>query len=179
MLALLVAEEGAHHENNFWYGDINEVIWGTISFLILLAAFLKWGVPAIKKAMAQQREGIAEQIDTAEARRTQAEAQLGDIRAQLSDADAETERILVEAREAAGHLRTDLTQRAEQDLVELRARAESEIASSRDQAVADLHSEVSGLALGAAETVVERNLDHDTQVQLIENYINQVGAQAR
>lgn len=177
MLALLAAEEG--HSNNFWYGDINEVIWGTLSFLILLAAFVKWGVPAISKAMAQQREGIVEQIDDAEARRSEAEAELSEIRTQLSDAEAEHERILVEAREAAGHLKTDLAQRAEQDVVELRARAESEIASSRDQAIADLQSEVSRLAIGAAETVVERNLDHDTQVQLIENYINQVGAQAR
>ena len=177
MLALLAAEEG--HSNNFWYGDINEVIWGTISFLVLFAAFLKWGLPAIKKAMAQQREGIAEQISSAEQRRAEAEAQLGEIRTQLSDADAEHERILVEAREAAGHLKTDLAERAERDAVELRARAESEIASSRDQAVADLQSEVSSLALGAAETVVERNLDRDTQVQLIENYINQVGAQNR
>ncbi len=177
MLALLAAEEG--HSNNFWYGDINEVIWGTVSFLILFAAFLKWGLPALKKAMAQQQEGIAEQISSGEQRRTEAEAQLTEIRAQLSDADAEHERIMVEAREAAGHLKTDLAQRAERDVVELRARAGSEIASSRDQAVADLQSEVSTLALGAAETVVARNLDHDTQVQLIENYINQVGAQAR
>ncbi len=176
MFALLIAAEGP---NGFWYGDINEVIWGTISFLVLFVAFLKWGVPAIKKAMAQQREGIAEQISSAEQRRAESEAQLNEIRTQLSDADAEHDRILVEAREAAGHLKTDLAQRAEQDAIELRARAESEIASSRDQAVADLQSEVSSLALGAAETVVERNLDHDTQVQLIENYINQVGAQNR
>ena len=177
MLALLAAEEG--HSNNFWYGDINEVIWGTVSFLILFAAFLKWGLPAIKKAMAQQREGMAEQISSAEQRRGEAEAQLTGIRTQLADADAEHERILVEAREAAGHLKTDLAQRAERDVVELRARAGSEIASSRDQAIADLQREISGLALGAAETVVARNLDHDTQVQLIENYINQVGAKAR
>lgn len=177
MLALLAAEEG--HSNNFWYGDLNEVIWGTLAFLILLVAFIKWGLPAIRKVMAQQREGIVEQIDDAEARRADAEAKLGEIRTQLSDADAEHERILVEAREAAGHLKADLAQRAEQDVVELRARAESEVASSRDQAIADLQSEVSRLAIGAAETVVERNLDHDTRVQLIENYINQVGAQAR
>ncbi len=179
MLALLVAEEGEHHANNFWYGDINEVIWGTVSFLILFAAFLKWGVPAIRKAMAGQREGIAEQIETAETQRAEGEAKLAEYRAQLSDASSEADRIIAEAREAAEHLKVDLAQRAERDAVELRARAEAEIAAARDQAVADLRSEVSALALGAAETVVQRNLDQDTQVALIENYINDVGAQAR
>ncbi len=179
MLALLVAEEGAHHENNFWYGDVNEVIWGTISFLILLAAFLKWGLPAIKKAMAGQREGIAEQIEAAETQRSDGEAKLADYQAQLSDASSEADRIIAEGREAAEHLKVDLAQRAERDVVEIRARAESEIATARDQAVADLRSEVSGLALGAAAMVVQRNLDQDTQVALIENYINDVGAQAR
>ena len=126
MLALLVAEEGAHHENNFWYGDLNEVIWGTLSFLILLGAFLKWGLPAIRKFMAEHRQGIADQISEGEQRRSVAEQQLTEIQSQLSDSDAETQRILVEAREAAQHLKVDLAQRAEQDVVELQHRVESE-----------------------------------------------------
>ena len=44
--------------------------------------------------------------------------------------------------------------------------------------MADVRAEVASLALGAAERVVERSLDRDTQLQLIENYINQVGATA-
>ena len=177
MLALLAAEEG--HSNNFWYGDINEVIWGTLSFLILLGAFLKWGLPPIRKFMADHRQGIADQISEAEQRRADAEQHLAEIQAQLSDSDTEMERIRAEAHEAAEHLKADLAQRAEQDVVELQHRVEGEIGSSRDQAVADLHAEVSRLAVGAAEAVVARNLDHERQVALVENYINEVGAQAR
>ena len=44
------------------------------------------------------------------------------------------------------------------------------------QAMADLREEIAQLAIGAAETVVQRNLDPDTQVQLVEDYINQVAA---
>jgi len=35
---------------------------------------------------------------------------------------------------------------------------------------------VANLAIGAAEIVVQRNLDRATQSQLVENYINQVGS---
>ena len=48
--------------------------------------------------------------------------------------------------------------------------------ASKQQALADVRAEVASLALGAAERVVERSLDRDTQLQLIENYINSVGA---
>jgi F0F1-type ATP synthase membrane subunit b/b' len=41
----------------------------------------------------------------------------------------------------------------------------------------DLRGEVAQLAIGAAETVVQRNLDSATQTQLVEDYINQVAAQ--
>jgi hypothetical protein len=40
----------------------------------------------------------------------------------------------------------------------------------------DLRGEVAQLAIGAAEIVVEKSLDRETQVQLIENYITQVGS---
>jgi F0F1-type ATP synthase membrane subunit b/b' len=41
----------------------------------------------------------------------------------------------------------------------------------------ELRGEVAQLAIGAAETVVQRNLDAATQTQLVEDYINQVAAQ--
>jgi len=42
--------------------------------------------------------------------------------------------------------------------------------------MADLRNRVSELAIELAEKVVERNLDRDTQLALIENYINSVGS---
>lgn len=73
-------------------------------------------------------------------------------------------------------MKRDLQARAESDIAEMRARATSEIESAKAQAIADLRGEVTALAIGAAEQVVERNLDRDTNVALIESYINQVGA---
>ena len=42
--------------------------------------------------------------------------------------------------------------------------------------MAELQGRVAELSIELAEKVVERNLDHDTQIRLIENYINQVGS---
>jgi F0F1-type ATP synthase membrane subunit b/b' len=40
----------------------------------------------------------------------------------------------------------------------------------------ELQSRVAELSIELAEKVVEHNLDHETQIRLIENYINQVGS---
>ncbi len=55
-------------------------------------------------------------------------------------------------------------------------RAEADIRAAAARAVADLRDQVTELAIGAAEQVVVSSLDHDTQVRLIEDYINRVGA---
>jgi F0F1-type ATP synthase membrane subunit b/b' len=43
--------------------------------------------------------------------------------------------------------------------------------------MADLHAKVAELAIELAEKVVERNLDRDTNLALIESYINEVSSQ--
>ena len=44
----------------------------------------------------------------------------------------------------------------------------------RDRAIADLRAEVAGIALGAAERVVQSNLDAEAQTRLIDAYIDEV-----
>ena len=72
-------------------------------------------------------------------------------------------------------MRADRIRQLDEEIAELRQRSQHEIEVAKQQAIADLTNEVAALAIGAAEVVVQRNLDHDTQVRLIEDYINQVG----
>ena len=58
----------------------------------------------------------------------------------------------------------------------MRQKAAADIESAKAQAMADLRGEVATLAIGAAEQVVERNLDRETNMALIESFIDQVGA---
>jgi F-type H+-transporting ATPase subunit b len=156
----------------------NEIIWGSISFVLLMAVLWKWGVPAIKKGMNDRTERIRSDLEAAEHARLAAEAERADVEAQLRDARVEAGRIIDEARGQADGVRAELQRRAEADIAEMRARAETEVNAARAAAEADVRREVASLALGAAEVVVGRQLqDQDTQIQLIEDYINRVGIQ--
>ena len=110
------------------------------------------------------------------AQKSVAEGILSEYRTQLADARNESSRIIEEARQTADELKRELQARAEADIAEMRTRAAADIEAAKVQAIADLRGEVTALAIGAAEQVVERNLDRDTNVALIESYINQVGA---
>jgi F-type H+-transporting ATPase subunit b len=156
--------------------EMNEIIWGGLSFLILLFLLWKFALPPVRKTMEARTERIRSDLMQAEAAKAEAEGVLAEYQAQLADARAEGQRIIEESRRAADTLKVDLERRAQADIVELRRRAEADVEASKAQAMADVRAEVATLALGAAERVVERSLDRETQLALIENYINQVGA---
>ncbi len=156
--------------------EINEIIWGAVGFFIVFG-FIAWkGYPAMKKGMNARTERIQGDLDAAEAQRTEAGTVLSEYQAQLADARNESARIIEEARQAADEVKATLVAKAEADVAEMRSRASSEIDAAKAQATADLRNEVAALAIGAAEQVVERNLDRDTNVALVEAYIDQVGA---
>jgi len=155
----------------------NEIIWGVVGFAVVFFFLAKFGLPQIKKAMNDRTEKIRSDIASAEAQRDEADQVLAEYRAQLNDARSEAGRIIEEARQAADHIKRDQEQRLQAELAELRQRAVADIESAKAQAVNDLRGEVADLAIGAAETIVQRNLDSATQTQLVEDYINRVAAQ--
>ena len=155
---------------------MDELVWGTISFILLLGLMWKFAFPAIKKGMDARTERIRADLDAAEQAKGEAASVLDGYRAELAGAKAEAGRIIEEARTAADALKKEQAARLQDELAEIRARATADIESAKVQAVADLRGEVAQLAVGAAEVVVRRNLDAAAQTQLIEDYINQVSS---
>ena len=145
--------------------------------MVLFLLLRKFAYPALKQGMESRTERIRNDLASADSAKAEAEAVLEEYRAQLADARAEAGRIIEEARQAADAVKRDHEARLQTELAEVRARAVADIDAAKAQAMSDLRGEVAQLAIGAAETVVQRNLDADTQTQLVEDYINQVAAQ--
>ena len=155
----------------------DEIVWGSLSFAVLFFLLYKFAYPQVKKMLDDRTERIRSDLQAADSAKSEAETVLDQYRAQLHDARAEAGRIIEEARQAADRIKRDQESRLQTELAELRTRAGADIESAKAQAVSDLRDEVARIAIGAAETVVQRNLDEATQTQLIEDYINQVAAQ--
>jgi F-type H+-transporting ATPase subunit b len=180
-IAVLASEAGeATHveENAFWLPyDFNEVIWGTLSFLVVAFLLWKFARKPIAAMLSGRIEGIRTNLDAAEQARLAAEAERDRIKAALADSDTEAARIIEEARSSADQLGRDAGSRATRDAERVRERAVADLAATRTQAESDLAGELARLSLGAAERVVENSLDDASQQRLIDSYISQVGSQ--
>ena len=154
--------------------ETNEIIWGSVGFVVVFIFLAKFGGPAIKKAMQERSEKIQGDLDAAESARAEAEAIKADYAAKVADAKSESARIIEEARQAADQLKADQQARLNDELAQQRAQAQADIDAAKSQAMAELRGEVTDIAIGAAEAVVGANLDRDAQNRLIEDYINRV-----
>jgi len=154
----------------------NEVIWGSAAFLVLLIAMWKFGVPAVRNMEQAREDRIRNDLEGAEKARNDAEAEKAQYTAQIADARNEAGRIIEEARQSAEQVRRDLIARAEVEANDVRERAQSDIAAQQQRAMAELRTDVAQLSIDLAERIVERNLDRDTQLQLVDSFINQVGS---
>lgn len=155
----------------------NEIVWGALSFLVLLFFMVKKGFPAVKKAMDARAAKIQAAITEAEKAKDEADTILEEYRRKLADAQGEAARIIESARQDADRVRQELRKQAEAEVAEIRERANADINAHVERVKANLRAEVARLSIELAEKVVERNLDRDTNMALIESFIEQASRQ--
>lgn len=152
-----------------------ELIWGSIAFVIVAAALMKYAFPAMKKGLKAREEKIRSDLEAAERAREEAEETRREYEGRLNEARHEATQLIEAAHQDAERVRQELLQRAETDATEVRARAQEDIRLATDRAMTDLRSRVADLSVELAERIVERNLDRDTQLALVESYIDSIG----
>ena len=159
-----------------YFAPIYEVIIGGLATLIVFGLLYKFAWPAISKAMSDRTARIQNDLDSSAAARTQAEADAAEIRTSLGDVDGERTRLFAEADAEAQALLEDGRLRLTQEIADLEAAAESELAAAAGRGADDLRAEISRYSTRAIESCVVSSLDDATQQELIEGFIARVGA---
>ena len=176
---LLLAAEGgapASESHNPIVPELNELVYSLIAFAVLALLFKKFAYQPVKKGMEARTERIRKDLDQAEKAKSEAESILDEYKKQLADAKNESNRIIDEARQQAEKVKSDLTESANKEVAELKAKATEDIETARNAAIASLQSSVASMAIELAEKVVEKNLDKDTNRRLIDSFIEKVGS---
>ncbi len=169
-----LAAEGPN--GRFLPSDINEFIWGSLAFLVVVAVMIWKFAGPVKAAMAARTARISDELAVADNAKAEAEAHRQAQLAKLGDADAEAAKIVADARTRAASMKTDLMAKAESDVEASKVKARSDIEMSKGQALSDIRAEAAQNAANAAEAVVNDNLDDARLASLIENYIAEVGS---
>lgn len=155
----------------------NELFWGAVCFA-LLWALMKWVLlPPITRAMEQRAAKIREDLDAAESTQAKADAELRNYEDSLVSAKAEAVRIIEDARARADEERKAVVASAEGDAAAVRAEAAGEIADAKTRAKAELQGSVAAIAIQAAESVVQKQLDRDAAARAVDEYVNRAGSQ--
>jgi F-type H+-transporting ATPase subunit b len=155
---------------------IKEIFVQGAATLIVFVAIWKLAGPAMVKAVRARTARIQGDLDGAAAAQVDAEAQAAEIRAALGDIDGERQRLFAEADAQAEAILADGRVRLEQEIAELHARADADIATASSRSGDELRSEIGRHAGTTIERVVAESLDDAGQQDLIESFIQRVGA---
>ena len=153
----------------------DELIWGAISFAVLVAVMWKFALPPLRKSMEDRTEKIRSSLTEAEEAKEEADSLRVEYQARLQEARTEAAGIIEESRQAADAVRRDLIARAEAEAAQLRARNAEQIEGERARVMSELQGQVATLAIELAERVVGANLDRDANLRLIDEYIQSIG----
>lgn len=161
-----------------WLPEQAELIYGTFASLLIFFLLVKFAGPPAKKAMAARTERIQKELDSASDDKSGAALEAADIRQAKGDIGAERERLMADAAAQAAALLADGRVRLDAEMVELLARADADIATAKGRSIDELRSEISRLSSTAADRAVSESIDAATQQDLIESFIQKVGASA-
>lgn len=176
IVGVLAAAEGPSESLNPIIPEINELFYGLIFFLALWALMKFVFLPPVLRTMQARADKIRGDLGKADSIKAEAESETADYQQSLAAARAESVRIIESARAEAEAERAELVGAAEQEAARLRAEAATEIAAAKRAALAELQESVGAVAVSAASTLVQADLDPDTQRQLVQQYLDQAAS---
>ena len=148
----------------------------TIINLLVLYLFLKKFLFGRVNAVLEQREKlIQEQVEAAEAGKTQAQALQDQYEQKLSGAREEAEKIVSDAKVRAQKAYDDQMAQAQAEAKRVQAEAEDRIATQRQEMLRGVRQEVAQLAVLAASQVARKDLDRETDRAMVEEFLSEAG----
>lgn len=172
-----IAEEAAGGATRVVLPEPDELIFGTIAFLILLAVMVKLVFPNLRIAMQAREDAVRGELERAEQARLDAEEQREELRRQLAEARTQADQILRDETAAAEQVRRDILAKAADEAAVIRTQARTDAEGERDRVFTELREQMATISLEAARKVVERELgDEKAQRALVDQFIASVGA---
>ena len=153
--------------------NLSGLITQLVSFTILFAVLYKLLYKPVLGMLDNRSERIKESLETAERVRDEAARSQEEMQEQLTAARSEGQQLIAQARDVADRFRQEELAKAREDIDAQRARAQANIQREGEAAVEELRREFAGLAIAAAERVIERSLDDESHRELIDKVLEE------
>lgn len=149
------------------------MIWVTV--LVLYLILKRFFFEKVRNFMLEREAAVRDSFDNAERVNLLAEEKLTDYKEQIANLEAEGREIIKNAKIRAEAQAKDITDEANRKASEMIVQAQREIDRERQKAVAEMKQQIAGLAIYAAEKIIERQLEASGHEEIIQGIIEQAG----
>jgi F-type H+-transporting ATPase subunit b len=147
------------------------IFWKTLVFGVLLILLYRFAWKPITSALNEREGTIDASIKRAERALVEARQIQEENQKVRREAEQEAQRVIREARDAADRARTEEVEKTRADIRRMKEQAQAEIEREKESALDELRDEVAGLAIGAAERILQESLDGVRQRKLVDRFI--------
>ena len=150
------------------------MVWTLLIFGLVWFILSRFAFPRITEAVRKREQALQDAIDAAQRDREESSRLLDEQRRAIAQARDEAQKIVAQGRAAGDQVRTKMLEETHAEQAEMLDRARREIGAERDRAIAELRREAVDLAIAGASRVIERNLDDQTNRQLVDSYLSSI-----
>lgn len=162
---LLAASEGG---NPLLSPQPGLMVWTLVMFLITLYILKRYAFGPLGEVLEKRRAKISEDLDQAEANRTESERLVGEYNSRLEDARRESDELRERGRKDGERQGSEVLAAAQEQRERVLADADERIAAQTREAASGIRDDVVNLAMMAAEKVTRRTLSDAEHRRLIE-----------
>ena len=168
------AEAGGHAASSVTPEKIDNLIWRTLNFVVLVVILFLVLRKPIGAFFSGRREEIARTLEEFEKKKNEVEARYKELEGKLSDLTAEREKIMAEFVKEGQDEKAKIIANAEVMAERVKVQAEKTIDLEIKSAKAELVAEIAGMSANMAEELVKKNINESDQKRLVEEYLKKV-----
>ena len=152
-------------------------IWTIATFLILLLALAKFAWRPLLAALEQRQASIRQALDDARQAKQELERLQAESARILAEARGGADKILAQTREDANRFRDEMKQKAQGEAANIVKNAERQIQLETARALQQIRTEAADLSVAIASKILQRTVSKEDNERLIDETFKQIEAQ--
>nr|WP_306220423.1 F0F1 ATP synthase subunit B [Cohnella sp. WQ 127256] len=146
-----------------------------VAFLILFLLLQRYAFKPLFGIMEKRRQMVQEQMEGAQKNRTEADQYIEEQKQALQQARKDAFEIVEQAKTMGSRQADEIVKAAQSESTRLKETAIRDIEAEKNKAIAELKAQVSGLSVLIASKIIEKQVDEQSQKQLVDQYLSKVG----
>ncbi len=152
-----------------------QIIFNIANTVILFLALRHFLFKPVKEFMDNRTNDIQETIDIAEEKNREAEKLNAQYQEKLAKAHDEGREIVKTSTKHAEKKAEEIITAAKEDVQRIKAKAHKDVEQEKENATKSIKGEVASIAIIAAGKIINRTIDEETNKDLIDEVINEIG----